>query len=345
MKIGIVGAGAIGGYFGARLAATGQHAVSALARGATLQALKQHGWRVQEGPGANEGGPSHWGAPVAAASDQAQELGVQDVVLIAVKAQALPALAPTLQALIGPHTLIVPAMNGVPWWFCMRQAPWQGRSLAAVDPTGRIARALPIEQVLGCVVHMACSTLEPGLVLHRMGRGLIIGEPVGGDSQRVSSLVSSLQSAGLQAGASTDVRRDIWYKLWGNLTMNPVSALTGATFDHMLSDPLVRQFCTAVMLEAAEVGRRIGCPFDQTPEDRHAVTLKLGAVKTSMLQDLEGGRPLELDAIVTAVRSIAQTLGVATPHTDALLGLTRLMARMRGLYPLAATDAQNADTP
>jgi 2-dehydropantoate 2-reductase len=349
MKIAIVGAGSIGGYLGASLAASGEHAVSALARGATLAALRQHGWRVREAFPEAAQRPAEWGAPLAHASEHAAELGPQDAVFIAVKGQALPALAPKLLPLIGPHTLIVPAMNGVPWWFCMRQPAWAGRSIAVVDPTGSIARSLPLAQVLGCVVHMACASPEPGLVLHRMGRGLILGEcdakepgsgPISGPvsspiSARVQALTQACQEAGLEASASADVRRDIWYKLWGNLTMNPISALTGATFDQVLSDPLVRQLCTDAMLEASEIGQRIGCPIEQTPEDRHAITMKLGAVKTSMLQDVEAGRAIELDAIVSAVREIAQTLAIATPRIDSLLGLTRLMARTRGLYPAA----------
>jgi 2-dehydropantoate 2-reductase len=184
-------------------------------------------------------------------------------------------------------------------------------------------------------VHMACSSPEPGLVLHRMGRGLIVGEAFGGTSTRAAQLTACLQRAGLETTLSTQVRQDIWYKLWGNLTMNPVSALTGATLEQMLQDPLVRQLCSAAMLEAAEVGRRVGCPIEQSPEDRHAVTQKLGAVKTSMLQDVEAGRMLELDAIVGAVHEMAQVLGVETPHIDGLLGLTQLMARLKGLYPAA----------
>jgi 2-dehydropantoate 2-reductase len=343
MKIAIVGAGAIGGYLGACLAATGEHQVSALARGATLDALRSHGWRVQEakdGPRARAG--ARWQAPLAAASDHAAELGRQDAVVIAVKSQALPGLAPNLQPMIGPETLIVPAMNGVPWWFCQQVPEWQGRTLSAVDPDAGISRALPAEQVLGCVVHMACSSPEPGLVLHRMGQGLIVGEASGSISPRAEGFAACLQRAGLDTTLSPKVRQDIWYKLWGNMTMNPVSALTGATLEQMLQDPLVRQFCTAAMQEASEVGGRIGCPIGQSPEDRHALTQKLGAVKTSMLQDVEAGRSIELDAIVGAVREIAQVLGVPTPHIDILLGLTRLMASNRGLYPQSYPRLESA---
>ena len=176
---------------------------------------------------------------------------------------------------------------------------------------------------------------EPGWAQHRMGQGLIVGEARGGQSPRAQRVADLLTHAGFDVTHSADVRRDIWYKLWGNLTMNPISALTGATGDRILGDPLVRAFCSATMREAASIGARIGCPIEQEPEDRHAITARLGAFRTSMLQDAEAGRAIELDAIVSVVREIGQRLGLATPNIDALLGLTRLQARMRGLYPEA----------
>jgi 2-dehydropantoate 2-reductase len=166
-----------------------------------------------------------------------------------------------------------------------------------------------------------------------MGHGLIIGEPGGGESARVARLAGLLGQAGFEVTVSPQIRHDVWYKLWGNLTMNPVSALTGATMDRVLDDPLVRDFCSAAMREAAAIGERIGCPLAQSPEDRHAVTRKLGAFKTSMLQDVEAGRPIELDGIVSAVHEIGRRVGVATPNIDALLGLTRLFGRVHGIYP------------
>jgi len=177
---------------------------------------------------------------------------------------------------------------------------------------------------------------EPGLVQHRMGQGLIVGEPEGGRSQRVQRVADLLARAGFDVTHADNVRYDIWYKLWGNLTMNPVSALTGATIDRLLADPQVRDFCSAAMMEARAIGARIGCPIAQSAEDRHAVTEKLGAFKTSMLQDVEAGRPIELDAIVTVVHEIGRRLDVPTPMIDALLGLMRLFARTRGLYPADA---------
>jgi 2-dehydropantoate 2-reductase len=326
MKVCIVGAGAIGGWMGTRLAATGQAQVSAVARGATLAALREHGWRLRLG-GAMLQAP-------ATVSDKPAELGQQDLVVIAVKGPALAGLAASLAPLIGPHTLLLPAMNGVPWWFGQGVAALGDAPLTAVDPGGHIAAALPLAQVIGCVVHASCFTSEPGLVQHKMGNGLIVGEPAGGASTRVTALAELLRHAGFDVTASTDVRYDIWYKLWGNMTMNPVSAITGATIDKLLVDHEVRAFCSAAMLEASAVGARIGCAIAQTPDDRHAITAKLGAFKSSMQQDVEAGRAIELDSIVGAVHELGQRLGVATPHISALLGITRVFAQVRGLYPL-----------
>jgi 2-dehydropantoate 2-reductase len=335
MRVCIVGAGAIGGFIGARLAAHGETEVSALARGATLDALRTHGWRLDSADG-----------PVRAAaraSDDPAALGPQDLVVIAVKGPALPALAPRLAPLLGPDTVVLPAMNGVPWWFC-RHLPGFEAPLDSVDPGGLIAAALPLHRVVGCVVHASTSTPEPGRVLHRMGRGLIVGEPAGGHSERVARLAGLLGAAGFEATPSDDVRADIWYKLWGNLTANPMSAVTGATVDRVLADPLLLAWCSGAMREAAAVGEAIGCPVAQTPEDRHAITARLGAFKPSMLQDVEAGRPIELDGIVTVVHEIAHRAGVPTPQIDALLGITRLFARVRGLYPeeAAATSVDGS---
>jgi 2-dehydropantoate 2-reductase len=223
-------------------------------------------------------------------------------------------------------------MNGVPWWFCDSLEAFGGQPLESVDPGGKIASAIPFRHVVGCVVHASASSSEPGVVDHKMGRGLIIGEPAGGMSARVDRLARVLREAGFDVTVSANVRQDVWYKLWGNLTMNPVSAITGATIDRLLRDPLVREFCSAAMREAARLGERLGCVIDQSPEDRHGVTAKLGAFKTSMLQDAEAGRPIELDAIVGAVHEISRRLGVPTPNIDALFGLARLFGRSRGLY-------------
>jgi len=326
MKICIVGAGAIGGWFAAHLGhrAASDVQLSALARGATLAALREHGLRM-------DSNGERITVPITA-SDRPEALGPQDLIVVAVKSPALAAVAPAVKAMLAPHTKVLVAMNGVPWWFFDGLGgPCDGLQLESVDPGGVVAAAIPSQQVIGCVVHAACAVPEPGLVKHVMGMGLIIGAPEGGRPEHVEQLAALLTRAGFNATVSERIQKDIWFKLWGNMTMNPISALTGATCDRILDDELVRGFVSAVMLEAAAIGAHIGCPVDQTPEQRHDMTRKLGAFKTSMLQDAEAGRPLELAALVASVREIGQHIGLATPFTDAMLGLTRLMAQTRGL--------------
>ena len=331
MRIAVVGLGAVGGLMAARLAGAG-HTVCALTRGATLAAVRDHGLRLTMG-----------GVQATAAieaSDDAYALGPQELVVLALKGPALAAAALAMQPLLGPHTVVMPAMNGVPWWFLqaapgLQPANLADPCLASVDPGGRVAALLPLERVLGCVVHLTCSSPEPGQVRHGFGDRLIVGEPTGGASARVGVVCAALEQAGFKAEASTDIRQDIWYKLWGNMTMNPVSALTGATTDRILDDALVHAFILRTMEEAAQVGARIGCPITQSGEERMALTRQLGGFKTSMLQDAEAGRAIELDALVSAVHEIGTRTGVAMPNIGALLGLTRLMARERGLYPPA----------
>ena len=323
-KIAIVGAGAIGGWMGVHLARAGAQ-VSVLARGDTLAALQAHGLQL------HQGGELHT-LPVTA-SNAAAALGVQDLVVISVKAPALASVAAQVGPLIGPDTVVLTAMNGVPWWFLQGfGGPVAGRSLATVDPQGAIALALPATHIVGCVVHASCSVDAPGVIRHHFGDGLIVGEPSGQATARVQALHALLQKAGFNASVSAQIQKDIWYKLWGNMTVNPISAITGATTDRIMDDPLVRQFISSVMLEAKAIGEKIGIPIDQQPEDRHAVTRKLGAFRTSMLQDVDAGKPVELDALVSAVRELGQLTHVATPFTDALLGLSRLHAQGRGLY-------------
>ena len=324
-KVAIVGAGAIGGWIGVHLARAGAQ-VSVLARGETLAALQKSGLQL------HQTGDVH-SVPVKASSD-ASALGIQDLVVIAVKAPALASVAQQVGPLLGPDTVVLTAMNGVPWWFLQGfGGPVQGQPLDTVDPNGTIARAIPAAHLIGGVVHASCSVDAPGVIRHHFGDGLIVGEPSGQATPRVQALHALLQRAGFNATLSPQIQKDIWFKLWGNMTVNPISAITGATSDRLLDDDLVRGFMSNVMLEARAIGERIGIPIAQAPEDRHAVTRKLGAFKTSMLQDVEAGKPVELDALVSAVRELGQMTGVATPFTDALLGLSRLHARGLGLYP------------
>ncbi len=324
MKVCVVGAGAIGTFLGTHLARTGAE-VSALARGATAAALRARGLRLEEGGATLT-------APVRVVEDT-RALGPQDLVVVAVKGPALPAVAPQVGPLLGPETVVLPAMNGVPWWFFHGLGgSHEGAAVRAVDPDGRVAGAIPVRHVIGCVVHATCSVVAPGLGRHGFGRGLVVGEPGGLVSARVSALADRLGEAGFEVTISKRIQADVWYKLWGNMTMNPMSALTGATCDRLLDDPLLDRFTLAIMAEAAAIGEKIGCPIRQSGEERNAVTRKLGAFKTSMLQDVEAGKPLEIDALLTAVSEIGGRVGVPTPSTDALLGLTRVFAAGRGLY-------------
>ena len=324
MKVCIYGAGAIGGWIGSGLARAGC-SVSVVARGATLDALQLHGLRLREGERIT--------SQAVASSALPADLGVQDLVVLAVKAPSLPDVARQIAPLLGPQTVVLTAMNGVPWWFLQGfGGALAGTRLTSVDPDGTLAAALPAHRIIGCVVHASCSLPEPGLVHHHFGNQLILGEPSGEKTARVQQLADLLEKAGFDAPVSDQIQKDIWFKLWGNMTVNPISALTGATTDLIMGDELVRGFISQVMLEAKEIGARIGIPIDQQPEDRHQVTRKLGAFKTSMLQDVEAGKALELDTLVAAVRELGQLTGVPTPFTDALLGLARLQARVRGLY-------------
>jgi 2-dehydropantoate 2-reductase len=267
------------------------------------------------------------------ASNSAAELGVQDLVIIAVKAPALREVAQQIAPLLDKDTVVLTAMNGVPWWFLQGfGGELADHALSSVDASGEIAQAIPSAHIIGGVVHASCSVASPGVIRHAFGNKMIVGEPSGHITPRVAALAALLEKAGFEAPIAEQIQRDIWFKLWGNMTMNPVSAITGAISSQVLDDDLVRGFCSNVMLEAKEIGSHIGIPIDQQPEDRHAVTRKLGSFKTSMLQDVEAGKAVELDALVGAVKELGQLTDVATPYTDALFGLARLHARVRGLY-------------
>lgn len=331
MKVCVYGLGAVGGLLAARLGRSGAE-VSAVARGRTLAAVRERGLTLTE-----TSGEVHTVA-VRAAEEPAQ-LGPQDVVILAVKTTALPEVAPRVAPLLHRDTVLLPAVNGLPWWF------FHGLDhdvrLETTDPAGphgRLSELLPVERVLGCVLYLSASVPAPGTVRHGAGEGIVVGEPTGGaDSARLSAVVELLRAGGFSVEASERVQRDVWYKLWGNMTMNPLSAVTGATLDRLVDEPGVRAFASACMREAAEVGTRVGLPIPGEPEERHAVSRQLGAHRTSMLQDAEAGRPLELDALLGSVAELARATDVPTPHIDTLLGMARLFAASHGLGP--ATDA------
>lgn len=330
MKIAVVGLGAVGGAFACLLGTLPSSKnihLSVIARGKALTALQTQGLMWTD-----VSGQTHQVALTA--SEDAADLGPQDVVIVAVKGPSLEGVAPVVQQLLAAHTVVLVAMNGVPWWFFDGLGgACDGLKLPVLDPQEVIAKCIPTSQVLGCVVHFSAQSPSAGVVQNMKGNQLIVGEPAGGVSARAQALADCLNAAGFDVKVSPRIQQDIWFKLWGNMTMNPVSALTGAPCDQILDDDLVRSFCSAVMLEAQTIGTRIGCDIAQMPEDRHAATRKLGSFKTSMLQDVENHRQIELDTLLGAVRAMGQHLQLPTPSIDALYGLTRLMARTRGLYP------------
>jgi len=307
----IVGAGAIGGWIAARIGLAGL-SVNMLARGGTLEAIRTGGLRI------SDGGMTAT-APVKA-SAAAEELGPQELVVIAVKAPALADAAEAARPLIGPGTIILPMLNGIPWWFL------PGERLHSVDPGGRIAQALPLNQLLGCVVHASCSRPAPNHILVHHADKLIAGEPAGGPSDRVERVRALFDDSGIRCEASCDIRQAIWYKLWGNATINPLSALTRASADRLIGDPQIRSMMLEAMAELAAVGEAIGCPIAQSGADRMAVTARLGAFKTSMLQDVEAGRPIELEALLGSPIEIARRSGISTPRLDLLYAMTRQLA-------------------
>jgi 2-dehydropantoate 2-reductase len=334
MKICLYGAGAVGGFIGVQLGRTGCE-LSVVEVGPTLEALKKHGLRAKMGDEIVQ-------QKITATSNPA-ELGVQDLVVIAVKGPTLIHVAKGIGPLLGPQTIVLPTMNGVLWWFFHgfggRHA---GMRLNSVDPNGVISAGIPVENVVGCVVQGTFASIEPGLVTHGVGDRLTIGEPDGSASERVRDLAVLLRKTGLEIVVSRSIQNEVWFKLWGNMTHNPISAITGATTDRIIDDPLVDQFCRQIMEEARRIGARIGCVIDQKAEDRQAATRKMGAFKTSMLQDVELGKPVELDSLVAVVREIGQEVGEPTPFIDVLLGLARVHAQVHRLYPQPAPAAAAA---
>jgi 2-dehydropantoate 2-reductase len=327
MKICIFGAGAVGGVVAGWLQRAG-HEVSVVARGANLTAIREKGLRVR----------SHETGKVETyrvrAEGEPQSLGVQDCVIVTVKAQSLPEAARAMDALAGPGTTFVTGMNGVPWWFFDRLDFGGGQlRLESLDPDGRLSRAMPTARVVGCVIHLAASTPEPGLVSHNMGRKLILGEPGGANTARTARVADALEQAGFECVRSSAIEKDYWVKLLGNVSFNPVSALTLATADRLIADAEVKDYMVAIMREVLAIGRAVGVDADIDPEARIDMARHLGRFKTSMLQDMEAGKALEIDGLLTGTLEVARKAGVAAPFTRSLSGLIRLRAQSSGQYP------------
>jgi 2-dehydropantoate 2-reductase len=308
VKFVIAGAGAVGAYMGACMARAGLD-VTLLARGPQLRAIAEGGVRVVSSKGDFHAHPK--------AADDPQSIGKADIVFLAVKAHSLPDLAPRLGCLLGPDTAVVSLQNGVPWWFM---------PLERVDPRGAIAAAIEARRVVGSLVYFATEVAEPGVVRHIEGDRIPIGEPDGTRSPRCRAIAEALIASGLRCPVTTHIREEIWVKILGNVAFNPISALTGATLARMAADPYVSALVRAIMEEAEEVAARLGMKLPVTLEQRMAGAAKVGEHKTSMLQDLEAGRPLELEAVVGAVLELGERLGVPTPNTRAVYACTRLRA-------------------
>jgi 2-dehydropantoate 2-reductase len=324
-KTTIVGAGAVGGLLAAALHRAG-HEVTILARAKTLEAINTDGLRIVPTDGDKEER-----IKIAATAD-ATAPGKQDFVIIALKAQALPALAKKLEPLIGETTSIVAAMNGLPWWFLDNfGGPLKNQHLEAVDPAATVSQSLPAAQAIGCVVHLSSATLAPGVIKRGRGNQLIIGASSPALAPQAKTLADDLRRGGFEAESTGDIRRAIWSKLWGNMNMNPISALTGSTADRILDDPLTYALVERMMKEAAVVGERLGLSMGMSIPERIGIARKLGAFKTSMLQDLEASRPLELMPILGVFPELGRKLGVPTPFCDAVLGLLRQRASNSGL--------------
>lgn len=322
MRICIYGAGAIGGYLGVQLALAGEE-ITLIARGPHLQAMQRNGVRLLIG---DEERIAH---PVC--TDDTASVGVQDYVIITLKAHSVPAIVEPLQALLGPETAVVTASNGVPWWyFYGLEGPWRDRRLESVDPDGRLWDAIGPQRVIGCVVYPAAEVLEPGVIRHTEGNRFTLGEPDGSKSDRVRRLSAALIGAGLRAPIR-DIRNDMWMKLWGNLAFNPISALTLATLDLVATDTGTRGVARAMMLEAQAIGERLGARFAVDVDRRLDGGAAVGKHRTSMLQDLELGRPMEIDALVGAVQEMGCLVEVATPTIDTVLALVRQRAGVAGV--------------
>ncbi len=321
MKIAVVGAGAIGGYLGAKLALAGEQ-VTFIARRKNLEAINAHGFRLI----LEDGSAAH--ARDVRAVERYADAGPQDAVLLTVKAHQVRDLLPDLTALFGPQTTVVTMINGVPWWYFHKLAgPYEGRGLDSVDPGGVIASHIAPERVVGSVVYPAAELVEPGVVKVVEGNRFTLGEPDGSRSERIEALSQAMIRAGFKAPVSKDIRGEIWVKLWGNLSFNPISALTHATLEGICRFPPTRALAAAMMTEAQAVAEALGVRFKIGLEQRIAGAEAVGAHKTSMLQDVEAGRALELEALVGAVVELGRITGVPTPTIDAIYAAVQLLQR------------------
>ncbi len=319
MKLCVVGAGAIGGYLAVKLAKVCEE-VSVVIRGANLEAVRAHGMKLII-DGREE-------VAKLRASDRMADLGAQDVVILGMKAHQVAPIVPELTALIGPQTLLVTAQNGIPWWYFFKHGgPYEGRRIEAVDPAGVISNALPVDRTIGTIVYPACEIEAPGVIRHIEGNRFTLGEIDGADTERVRALAQRFRDAGFKAPVVSDIRAEIWLKLWGNVSFNPISALTHATLEDICRFPETRALVAAMMTEAQAIGTKLGVPFKVSLEKRIAGAEAIGAHKTSMLQDVESGRVLELDALVKSVIELGRITGTPTPTIDSVYALAALLAR------------------
>lgn len=318
MRICVFGAGAIGAFIGAELAAAGQQ-VSLVARGAHLAALQRHGVTVL-------GEKERRGLRIAV-TDDPRELGVQDYVLATVKSHSLPQAAASMKPLLGRETAVVTMQNGIPWWYFYRsQSRWEGHRLESVDPGGTLWETLGPERAIGAVVYPSCEVVEPGVVRHLHGHRLMVGEPDGRRSRRVEGLAGALRNGGFKAPVRTRIRDDVWLKLWGNLAFNPISVLTAATLAQIGRDQPARRVVRLMMEEGRTVATALGVELPVDVDTRIDWAVDVGEHRTSMLQDLEAGRPLETGPVVAAVTELGRLVGVETPTIDAVLALVELRA-------------------
>ena len=323
MKVCIFGAGAIGGFMAALLARSGA-TVSVIARGPHLKAIRDKGLTLDY-----QGDRFTVELP---ASDDPGDLGPQDYVVLTAKTTGLAAIAQRLGPLLGDDTAVVTAQNGIPWWFFHGFGSHAGKRVECVDPGGEIDGLVSSSRVIGCVLHIGVAVPEPGVVVHNAQNRFILGEPDGSESSRVAALVDTLAAAGIGAEATTAIQQEVWIKLLGNMTYAPISLLTDATNDQIAGDPAIRQLCIDMIDEAGRVGAAYGLDAGMPADERVDLGGQLVGFKTSMLQDYIAGRPVELDAIVNAVREMGRMAGVDTPLIDAVFGLAAQKARLAGLY-------------